>query len=201
MTEIVRSELARVATRRQWDGASLYAVVSLLTERSFRCDAGSTRWSPTDTRIGLFQLQEHQARALGVTPTVHPPIGVREQWQGSWATWTLAHMSVEDQVGIIETHLARAFERRAPKVPVDYYLAAWGAAPGLPDGTVIAVEGDSTFERAKELDGDRDGKIAVADLSRALEREMRRTNPREPGPFYEAMWALFCFGIGRRFLK
>jgi hypothetical protein len=74
--------------------------------------------------------------------------------------------------GKIGDHYGRAFSTRKPKKPVDYYLATWGAAPGLPDDTVIAVKGETKFEAHPHLDILGEGKIRVRALRILIEGRM-----------------------------
>jgi len=79
----------------------------------------------------------------------------------------------------------RAFEHRPPKRPADYYLAAWGAAPGLPDDTVIALSGEKKYETNPHLDLRGEGKIRVRALSLMVEGRMLEIGklPGTPKPF------------------
>lgn len=196
MTELVRSALDARARRHRWDADALYALVSLSTGQTFALDAGVERWTPERTAVGLLQWPEPVARRLGVSPSPHPPRPELEAHGGKWATWAIAAMGLEDQADLIERYLELAFERREPKRPVDYYLAAWGAAPGLPPSTVVSLGGESKFRA--ELDADGDSKIQVADLERALELELRRTRKGTTPPLAEAFWSLFLFVVVRR---
>lgn len=196
MTELLRTALEARARRHQWDAEALYALVSLSTGQTFALDAGVERWTPERTAIGLLQWPEPVARRLGVTPSPHPPRPELEPHGGRWATWAIAAMGLDDQVALIERFLELAFERRSPRRPVDYYLAAWGAAPGLPSSTVVSLGGETKFRA--ELDADGDSKIQVADLERELELELRRTRAGKTPPLAEACWSLFLFLVVRR---
>lgn len=197
MTLELRTALAQTARRHRWDGEALYALVSLSTGRTFALDAGVDRWTPERTAVGLLQWPEPVARRLGVSPSPHPPRPELEAHGGAWATWAVAAMGLADQVSLLERYLELAFERREPKRPVDYYLAAWGAAPGLPSSTVVSLGGESKFRA--ELDADGDKKIQVADLERELELELARTRgPRSTPPIAEALWSAFLFVVVRR---
>lgn len=196
MTEAFRSALEPMARRHQWDADALYALISLSTGQTFALDSGIDRWMPERTAVGLLQWPEPVARRLGVTPSPHPPRAALESYGGAWATWAVASMGLADQLDLVERFLELAFQHRAPKKPVDYYLAAWGAAPRLPGGTVVSLGGESKYR--PELDADGDGKIQVGDLERELELELRRTRPGRTPPLAEAAWSLFLFLVVRR---
>jgi hypothetical protein len=158
VTEAIQRALAGVARRRRWSAEALYAVVSLCTGGTFALDAGADEWTPQRTSIGLFRFTEGTARRFGVEASPHPPPALKSASMEPvasqrWATWTVACMSVADQVDLLERYLVGAFERRAPRRPVDYYLAALGAAPGLDDSTRIG-NGRTVGELRRELDGE-----------------------------------------------
>ena len=156
MNEDVHLALARVARRRKWSVNALYAVVSLCTGGTFACDFGADEWTPQRTSIGLFRFSEGTARRFGVQPSPLPPSKCKSASGAgvAWATWTIASMGLGEQVALIESHLVSAFERRAPRRPVDYYLAALGAAPGLDDSTRIGSSGRTVGELRRELDAE-----------------------------------------------
>lgn len=157
MTEAIERALAGVARRNRWSAEALYSVIALCTGGTFKCDAGAEDWTPRQTSIGLFRFTEGTARRFGVEPSPHPPakLGTYEPPGAPerWSTWTLASMTVEDQIDLLERYLVSAFERRPPRRPVDYYLAALGAAPGLDDSTRLG-NGRSVGELRRELDGE-----------------------------------------------
>jgi hypothetical protein len=183
MTEAVREALAAVARRRDWNAEALYAVISLETGRTFALDAGADRWTPERTGIGLLQLQEHAARRFGVAPSPHPPRAELAAHGGAWATWTVAAMGLADQLDLVERFYCHAFAIRRPKRPVDYYLAAWGAAPGLPDSTVLTRRG---------------APVAVGELRSSLDKELRRLEPSHAQDLAHAAWTLFTIFLVRR---
>lgn len=158
MTEAIQRALAGVARRRRWSADALYAVVSLCTAGTFALDAGAAEWTPQRTHVGLFRFTEGTARRFGVEASPHPPAALQTPVDGSgsgarWATWTVACMCAADQIDLLERYLVSAFERRGPRRPVDYYLAALGAAPGLDDSTRIG-NGRTVGELRRELDGE-----------------------------------------------
>lgn len=200
MTEAVRSELAQVARRHKWDAGALYALVSLSTRGTFAPDSGIASWHPERTAVGLLPFSEQTARRFGVTASPHPPSSALAKYEGRWASWTVASMDVRDQLDLLERFYKHAFAIKGPRRPVDYFLAALGAAPGLPDRTVVALEGEARYRL--ELDRDRDGKIEVADLAAALDESIRKTRgPDEPGPMHDVLWFLLVTVLTRRVIK
>ena len=185
MTEQVRRALAHLARQRQWDAASLYALVSLATGGTCRTDAGVDGWTPA-ARVGLLGWTEGQATSLGVTPSPHPPRASLPA--GAWATWTIAAMSLADQIALVErTLLAAGLGDAIPKRPVGYLLAARAAAPSLPDQTRLGSDANrrTVGELAGELEQEA-AKIAKAQVSPKF-------------PLFEACWAAFLFVVVRRF--
>lgn len=173
MTAELRSLISEVAKRCSWDEYAIYALVSCETGGSFSPQAGLTAWTPDRTAIGLIQWTEGTLRMHHVPTTDRAPLPSLAKYGGRWRSWNVATWPVKDQVELIEKYFARAFESRAPKRPVDYYLAAWGVAPGLGMGTVLAVRGEKLYELNRVLDIDNDGTIRVSDLAKLIHRRMR----------------------------
>ena len=188
MTEAVRARLAAVARRNRWNADALYAVVSLCTKGTFALDAGVSEWCPSRTCVGLLRFSEGTARRFGIEASPHPPSGLivaatdgAALMNTRWATWAVACMGLDDQVELLERYLASAFERRAPRRPVDFYLAALGAAPGLPDATKLES-------------GERD----VGALRRELEGEMLRLRRASSNGLGDVLWTLLVMVLVRR---
>jgi hypothetical protein len=182
MTIEVRRAVAKIADRNGWDGSAIYALISLETGGTFAPDAGHEAWSPSRTATGLLQFTEGTLGLLNVPPTSVPHHAKHAKHGGKWRTWNIMGWPVEYQVELVERFFVRSFEKRRPARPVDYYLAAWGAAPGLPMSTVLAVRGDKLYGQNSVLDIDGDGTIRVSDLAKLLARRMRElaTAPKEP---------------------
>lgn len=192
----VASALVPVARAHGWDPLAIYAVMSLETGRTFATDAGIGRWSPENTAIGLIQWTEGTARRY-VERTSEAPTVELQKYPGSWATWTIAKMSAGEQVTLAERFFEHASERRALKRPVDYYLATWGAAPGLHDRTVLAVKGERKYDANHALDVNGDGKIEVRDLRVLVEGRMLEIGKlpelrAEPAPVSLSFFDVVC---------
>lgn len=153
-----------------FDYAAIWALISLRTDRTFQPSAGLDTWTPKTTASGLLGWTEGSLRALGVPETSTPPAPSLGKFRGSWRSWELLAMSYEDQLELVARFFKNAFLRIKARAPIDYYLAVWGAAPGLPDASVISLVGEQKYRRV--LDRDRDGKIQVRDLRLHLEGRM-----------------------------
>ena len=172
--------LSEVCDRNAWDPLAIEAVVSLETGGTMAPDAGIVNWTPKRTAIGLLQWTEGTLRQLDVPATDEAPRDDLRKYGGRWRTWNLAGFEFEDQCRLLERFYIRAFGSRRPTRPVDYYLAPWGAAPGLALGTVLAVKGDGIYEQSASLDYDGDGKIRVKDLARHVRRRMGELSRARP---------------------
>jgi hypothetical protein len=181
MSPEVRS-LVEVGSRaRGFDPLALLALISIETERTFRTDFGAERWSVRDTSSGFLGWTEPAARILDIGPVKERPHpGVLTE--GAWSTWAVLRMLPGEQVALTMRTLERAFRWGVPKRPVDYYLAAWGAAPGLSEGTVIALRGERKYQRRPELDRNGDGRIDVSDLRALIEGRMWEIESESPAP-------------------
>jgi hypothetical protein len=173
-------ELSEVCDRNSWDSLAVEAVVSLETGGSMSPDAGIDRWSPKRTAVGLLQWTEGTLRQLDVPTTDEAPRDHLRKYGGRWRSWNCAGFRFDDQCRLLERFYIRAFEKRGPKRPVDYYLAPWGAAPGLGLGTVLSVKGDGVYEQNRSLDVDGDGKIQVKDLARLVRSRMAEIRAHAP---------------------
>jgi len=174
--------VADMSERHGWDQAAIAAVMATETGYTFAPDAGMSYWSPARTATGLIQFIESTAKGLGVTPSnVAPTPQAESKGQGkAWATWTLAAMPAEQQLRYVEAYFARlsGYSR-----PVDYYLATWGARPGLSLDHVLAETGSKEYEANKGLDANKDGTITVQDLEQVIMRSYPAGwNPYPLGP-------------------
>lgn len=179
----LRASVERMAAEKGWDGEAIWAVMGLETARTYQSDAGLERWSPSFTATGLLQFTEGTLRMLGVRPTREcPREELPKKYAGEWRTWEIAGWPEDYQVSLARSYFQKIFSRREPKRPVDYYLACWGAAPGLPLSTVLASKGQRTYELNRGLDIDDSGKIEVKDLARLVRSEIRRLRSEASSP-------------------
>jgi hypothetical protein len=189
----VRFALERLARRRRWRPDCLAALVSLETGGTYRLDAGAPTWSPERTGSGLLGWTERGARALGVAPSPHPPSSAAALGAtGSWSSWTIASMGLDDQVELIDRTLSRAFEVRGPKRPVDYVLASIGAAPGLTAATTIRPSSARNVLRFPEP-------VAVRELENLTDRELRKVRVDAGGSaLFDVLFTGLCAVLVRR---
>jgi hypothetical protein len=136
-----------------WDGDAIAAVIS--NESGFNPAAMNPL--PGQSAVGLLQFIRSTLAALGW-------LGTREQF---------AALSDVQQLPFVERYYLNAVDPGAHR-PVDYYLATWGAPPGLPDDHVLAAAGSVVYELNKSLDTNRDGVITVADLGAVVDAKIRR---------------------------
>lgn len=150
-----RSELFKLAARNAWNVDHLAAAIS--SESGFKASAKN----PMGSASGIIQMINATALSLGIVDGAE---GVRR-------------MSAEQQLPYVEKYFQRAFKNLsgAPQ-RVDFYLALWGARPGLPMSAVLSRAGDKLYPLNAALDVDKSGVITVSDLDARLAAVQKRAN-------------------------
>jgi hypothetical protein len=196
LTQAERTELWEMAERNGWPRDALPALMSL--ESGFRANIRNPQ--PNQTATGLIQMIDSTAKGLGIEG------GADE----------LRTMNAAEQLPYVEKYFQRAFKHLsgAPRL-ADFYLANWGARPGLPLSHVLATKGDDTPVRSgssitygdhyrlnRGLDANGDGRITVADLDTKLRRTLQGRGrisadpPAMTPPVWLAFFLDFPFYLG-----